>query len=233
MTHTLTTERLREIAERRSPSLRWGEAEQIAAELLANREAQPVAWVTMQPEFCDDERTAITNKIEADKYSLTCYDLTPLYTAPPAPAVEAELDYSRRRIAELEDMIDTPPAVVNPAFTGAPAVPDERDAFDAWFASDYSPDKSGNSSMGERVFKGVPWHVWQARAMLAQPVSQGYKLVPVELLSTASSLIDLCRTHTTLSGNDYYKERTLNECNNTMDAIAKLVAAAPEDANNG
>lgn len=42
MTQTLTTERLREIAERISPSLRWGEAEQIAAELLANREAQPV-----------------------------------------------------------------------------------------------------------------------------------------------------------------------------------------------
>ncbi|CAI1178422.1 hypothetical protein [Serratia proteamaculans] len=43
MTKTLTTERLREILERRSPSLRWGEAEKIAAELLANREAQPVA----------------------------------------------------------------------------------------------------------------------------------------------------------------------------------------------
>ncbi|AEF46557.1 protein of unknown function DUF551 [Serratia sp. AS12] len=40
----LTTERLREIAERRSPSLRWGEAEKIAAELLATREAQPVVW---------------------------------------------------------------------------------------------------------------------------------------------------------------------------------------------
>ncbi|MGA9616692.1 MAG: hypothetical protein WBR09_05925 [Serratia proteamaculans] len=43
MTKTLTTERLREILERRSPSLRWGEAEKIAAELLANREAQPVS----------------------------------------------------------------------------------------------------------------------------------------------------------------------------------------------
>jgi hypothetical protein len=43
MTQTLTTERLREILERRSPSLRWGEAEKIAAELLANREAPPVA----------------------------------------------------------------------------------------------------------------------------------------------------------------------------------------------
>lgn len=30
MPQTLTPERLREIAERRSPSLRWGEAEQIA-----------------------------------------------------------------------------------------------------------------------------------------------------------------------------------------------------------
>lgn len=40
----LTTERLREIAERRSPSLRWGEAEKIAAELLDTREARPVVW---------------------------------------------------------------------------------------------------------------------------------------------------------------------------------------------
>lgn len=62
----------------------------------------------------------------------------------------------------------------------APAVPDERKAFEAWFASDYSPDASGKSSMGERVFQGVLWHVWQARAMLAQPVSVSYRLVPVE-----------------------------------------------------
>jgi hypothetical protein len=41
---TLKTVRLREIAERRSPSLRWGEAEQIATELLANREAPPVGF---------------------------------------------------------------------------------------------------------------------------------------------------------------------------------------------
>ncbi|CAI1703164.1 Uncharacterised protein [Serratia fonticola] len=43
---TVTTERLREIIERRSPSLRWGEAEKVAAELLAVREAQsvPVQW---------------------------------------------------------------------------------------------------------------------------------------------------------------------------------------------
>lgn len=39
---TITDERLKEITEHRSPSLRWGEAERIAAELLANRESQPV-----------------------------------------------------------------------------------------------------------------------------------------------------------------------------------------------
>ena len=44
--------------------------------------AEPVGWVTMQKEFCDDERTVITNSIEAEKYSAQCYDLTPLYSSP-------------------------------------------------------------------------------------------------------------------------------------------------------
>lgn len=61
---------------------------ELEAELARRDEAagEPVAWVTMQKEFCDDERTTITNKIEAEKYSAQCYDLTPLYTAPPAPS---------------------------------------------------------------------------------------------------------------------------------------------------
>lgn len=81
---TVTNERLKEIIERRSPSLRWGEAELIAAELLAVREAQSVPFAYMhrsgqvitREECGNDEVFAICCKVE-----------TPLYTAPPAPAV--------------------------------------------------------------------------------------------------------------------------------------------------
>ncbi|HAT7505385.1 TPA: hypothetical protein JAV72_003100 [Citrobacter braakii] len=61
----------------------------MARQLLASMEQEPMAWVTMQKEFCDDERTAITNQVDADRYSISCYDLTPLYAAPqlPQPAV--------------------------------------------------------------------------------------------------------------------------------------------------
>lgn len=69
------------------------------------------------------------------------------------------------------------------------------------------------------------------RAMLAQPVSGGYKLVPVDFLTTASRLIDLCRTYCILSDGGNYKERTLSECESTMEVIDGLLAAAPEGGN--
>jgi len=59
--------------------------EGMARQLLAGLEQEPMAWVTMQKEFCDDERTAITNRVDADRYSISCYDLTPLYAAPQLP----------------------------------------------------------------------------------------------------------------------------------------------------
>ncbi|WP_115435927.1 hypothetical protein [Serratia marcescens] len=68
-------------------------------------------------------------------------------------------------------------------------------------------------------------------AMLAQPVSGGYKLVPVEVLSTATRLIDLCRTYIILHGTSDYRVRTINECENTIEVIDGLLAAAPEGGN--
>ena len=84
MKHTLTTERIREIAELRSPSLRWGEAEQIATELLANREVQPVAEIRNMPVSSSGKRPAIYwfGKQDCDLPIGTKF-----YTAPPAPAV--------------------------------------------------------------------------------------------------------------------------------------------------
>jgi hypothetical protein len=57
--------------------------------------SKPVAWVTMQREFCDDERSVITNEVAAEKYSLDCYDLTPVYSQEYVSALLA-------RIAEFE-----------------------------------------------------------------------------------------------------------------------------------
>ncbi|EFE98274.1 hypothetical protein [Serratia odorifera] len=80
---TLTTERLHEIVERRSPSLRWGEAEQIAAELLVNREAQSViaAWQHKGEPW----RIILDRNIEEVRKNSGSWN--PLYTAPPAPAM--------------------------------------------------------------------------------------------------------------------------------------------------
>ncbi|MGT3215019.1 DUF551 domain-containing protein [Yersinia enterocolitica] len=49
---------------------------------LAAKRAEPVAYGTLQKEFCDEERSLFTDKDSASKYSESCYDLTPLYTTP-------------------------------------------------------------------------------------------------------------------------------------------------------
>ena len=133
MTKTLTTERLREIAERRSPSLRWGEAEQIADECLANREAQPVGFYT-----------TVSGKSGVIWYNGAPDDDTAIYTAPPAPAVvklPTEFYSNEGVVVRLEEVM---------AALALVGVKYER---------------KGNACRA---------------AMLAQPVSQGYKLVPVE-----------------------------------------------------
>ncbi|WP_262017277.1 DUF551 domain-containing protein [Serratia liquefaciens] len=158
MTQTLTTERLREIAERRSPSLRWGEAEQISAELLANREAQPVANTQFKPvadlfalgwengEVCsyitDPEKTVLW----LTGYTGTCVHeyvklerLQEAYTAPRAPAVTSDLLEAMTEVIRISD----------------------RD-HEAW-----SRAKEAIATC--------------RAAMLAQPVSQGYKLNSPEI----------------------------------------------------
>lgn len=56
---------------------------------LASLEAEPVAWVTMQPSLDEDERTVLTKKDLAERFSKKCYDLTPLYPTAPAPELKA------------------------------------------------------------------------------------------------------------------------------------------------
>ncbi|HEJ7889850.1 TPA: hypothetical protein SMI07_001862 [Serratia liquefaciens] len=106
MTQTLTTERLREIAERRSPGLRWGEAEKIAAELLANREAQPVAY--LKKSIIDSDR------FDSADPEIILHPNTPegwlseyqaVFTAPPAPAVPDKPRLPPHIYRDLLDML--------------------------------------------------------------------------------------------------------------------------------
>ncbi|ELX2275703.1 hypothetical protein QK140_003046 [Yersinia enterocolitica] len=50
-------------------------------------------------------------------------------------------------------------------------------------------------------------------------------------LETAAKLIDLCRTYTILGDSGSYKERTINDCELTMQEIESYLAAAPEKEN--
>lgn len=95
MTQTLTTERLREIVE--DGFLEHGDAKSMARELLANREAQPVAY--LKKSIIDSER------FDSADPEIILHPNTPegwlseyqaVFTAQPAPAVPGEkpkLDY--------------------------------------------------------------------------------------------------------------------------------------------
>lgn len=81
MTHTLTTDELRQIVE--TDHTQCGDAAAMARELLANREAQPVAWTTL---FGD--KRAVTVYVEtAEVWAADERQVQSLFTAPPAPAV--------------------------------------------------------------------------------------------------------------------------------------------------
>ncbi|MGO2154456.1 MAG: hypothetical protein ACTH5V_01680 [Serratia proteamaculans] len=116
---TLTTERLREIAERRSPSLRWGEAEQIAAELLANREAQPVASKCDQEVYANGKSVCLV-AIPKETAEVICQSITSVTgckvdwhyiggrvhikaLVPPASAVTRELLEAMDEVIRISD----------------------------------------------------------------------------------------------------------------------------------
>ncbi|MEL5392859.1 DUF551 domain-containing protein [Serratia nevei] len=152
---TLTTERLHEIVERRSPSLRWGEAEQIAAELLANREAQPLGFIDPASikEYRGQRAGGTWSPVQRTIGGLNM--TMPIYTATPAPIPQG---IDRRSIADrvygkcmripgatfynaAEFAIDEIGAclaeAMNSAAPPAPAVPDDtRDALRYRFLKD-------------------------------------------------------------------------------------------------
>lgn len=116
---TLTNDRLKQITDAISAephdyesiydSITHGEIAAMARELLANREAQPVAWRHDDGPFAG---IAITRaKSVADSWIDNGWTVTPLYTAQPAPAVPAVLaqpvsgGYKLVPVEATEDMI--------------------------------------------------------------------------------------------------------------------------------
>lgn len=80
---TFTVERLEEfIRQPLENGLTRNEQMDLARIALSAKQAEPVAYGTLQKEFCDEERSLFTDKDSASKYSESCYDLTPLYTTP-------------------------------------------------------------------------------------------------------------------------------------------------------
>ncbi|MFN1147048.1 hypothetical protein [Serratia liquefaciens] len=161
MTQTLTTERLKTIAAWRA---KYGaghnvvipaeEAEAIAMELLANRKAQPVAivessdYVTAAQITGDEPRRKAVKELYEGALVIGQH----LYTAPPAPAVPDDLIMQVRRLVHALKKSNPDHALVK-------QVPDYMRRAGYWKMADCLRD--GDSCRA---------------AMLAQPVSQGYKL---------------------------------------------------------
>ncbi len=165
---TLTTDELRQIVE--TDHVQCGDAAAMARELLANREAQPVGVMNIGSETCSDYLVAWT-KAGAQLGKGVHW----LYTAPPAPAsepiffIEVEGDdwINAGRIPGSTFDFNNLPDGVNKLYAAppapAPAVPEEAKVGEMPFL--------GNSEQG--YVRG--WNDCRA-AMLAQPVSCGYKL---------------------------------------------------------
>ncbi|HDL7751771.1 TPA: hypothetical protein PXP51_004215 [Yersinia enterocolitica] len=69
--------------------------------------------------------------------------------------------------------------------------------------------------------------VYLAPQLNSPEIPEGWK----GTLETAAKLIDLCRTYTILGDTGSYKERTINDCELTMQEIESYLAAAPEKEN--
>lgn len=216
----------------------------LTAELLANREAQPVGF---RYRHMDTSSWLYNDWRWPDSVEANQCQIEWLYTAPPAPAsepiffIEIEGDdwINAGRIPGSTFDFNNLPDGVNKLYAAppAPAVPgidelrltferSERESDDGFNLHKYGIGYADESTQAR-------WESWLAcrSAMLDQPVNSGYKLVPVDFLTTASRLIDLCRTYSILSDGGNYKERTISECESTMEVIDGLLTAAPEGGN--
>lgn len=283
MTHTLTTERMAEIAKLAirlqqisscAAVTSSGETvlhhthvdeilsalHDVTAELLANREAQPVGFDVLA-DAVKEVTGGIRMEFNPDTYkghqSVPFMNFTSLSrivemfrTAPPAPAypetlpcavrlmpgiifgegvrTSTMLDGLRRREeynAEMAAMTpdqkaehdaghealkamllsrSTPAPVVNPEFTGATAVPDEREIFEAAIDECRKSDSIDEHAWNHGVLVVMAKFEECRAAMRAQPVSQGYKLPPHAYRELVNTLRD---TAVKYSGTDQLRER--------------------------
>jgi hypothetical protein len=67
---------------------------------------EPVAWGNLANWCLDSDRVLITDKTEAEKYHRDVYDLTPLYTAPPAAQPTAEDSSAVKPAAPVQEPAD-------------------------------------------------------------------------------------------------------------------------------
>lgn len=204
MTKTLTTERLKQLAGFKGAPA-WGEEERsMAAELLRYREAAetPSCWEIAGQLFTTKEEAlktgyrgtpeplydgpVLTDDREAqpvasrEHFESLCnqfwnWDEFDEINAEEEPRLGWDgKNYTHRVTAALWRMYQAAPpsSVVNPEFTGATAVPDEMPE------SVYSILSSACGDSACLVADEL-WNACRA-AMLAQPVSQGCKLVPVK-----------------------------------------------------
>ncbi|HIE1217667.1 TPA: hypothetical protein ACXJRX_000894 [Serratia marcescens] len=249
---TLTTEQLRaEMIEKiavasglRARDGRNVVAEAIYAEvveplLAANREEQPVAYFAAAPDygwdmFKNKEDAIATCQAEIDAYrdcrddgwdddvQRVCwgvvmqkaegFDLQGLHTSNSNHTYQT-CDYSLHPVTATA--------------TPAPAVNMEPD-FEAWFVEKYKqPERLVKNEDGTYKFSGVQmaFSAWSdgRAAMLAQPVSSGYKFVPVEptedMIAAAMNCDDV----------SFNADETF--CVNFGNIYAAMLAAAPEGGN--
>lgn len=76
-------------------------------------------------------------------------------------------------------------------------------------------------------YVGEPAPLYDAPQLNSPEIPEGWN----GTLETAAKLIDLCRTYTILGDSGSYKERTINDCELTMQEIENYLAAAPEKEN--
>ncbi|MBN5230895.1 hypothetical protein JY446_16250 [Serratia marcescens] len=167
------------------------EAMQKARELLANREAQPVAWASTASLKRGDVREVWPNG-EQHKAGKLC--ITALYTAPPAPAVvklPTEFYSDEGIVVRLEEVMAAL-AVVGVQYERK-ANAKTRCEFPA---SEVPEEMTGGIAMSKYKVKKSNYAQWVKgwnacrAAMLAKPVSQRYTLPPHVFRELVNSLRD-------------------------------------------
>ncbi|EKN6317557.1 hypothetical protein DVP60_15055 [Yersinia enterocolitica] len=93
---------------------------------------------------------------------------------------------------------------------------------DGWPA----PESVGVVDSGQKLADGY-YDFYTTPQLNSPEIPEGWN----GTLETAAKLIDLCRTYTILGDSGSYKERTINDCELTMQEIESYLAAAPEKEN--